>query len=189
MNVGELIERVRLEIFNDLTDAEIVGRFNELSRRLFRSFPLPNKEHIFVTTAVNGYVLPADCPEDRIQMITVGGMSYTKISPNLQGAPNLHAKMIGGKLYLEPNPIQSEVVLLYRQRPPALSAGHLTDTPGLPEDYHGLYIYDAAAWIAGLQKDVDMLNNFRAEFLSLLQDAQRDIKTMGIRRVKETTLW
>lgn len=189
MNTGELIERVRLEIHNDLTDSQIVGRFNELSKRLFRKFVLPESIYYFMTGTIPYYTLPEDCPEDRIRCVVIDGIEYLKLTPEIQNPPNHFCTAFLGSLYIEPNPDpEKEAFLYYRPRPIMLTTD-LEQSPNFPEDYHALYIYDAAAWIAGIQRDVDMKNNFQAEFDSIFRDAQSDLRKMGLKRAKETTVW
>lgn len=189
MNTGELIERVRLEIHNDLTDSQIVGRFNELSKRLFRKFVLPETVYGFYTVDIPYYSLPEDCSEDRIRCVVIDGIEYLKVTPELQNPPNHFCTAFLGSLYIQPNPSAGkEAFLYYRSRPITLTTD-LTKSPNFPEDYHELYIYDAAGWIAGIQRDVDMKNNFQTEFDSIFRDAERDLKKMGLRRSKETTRW
>lgn len=190
MNTGELIERVRLEIFNDLTDAQIVGRFNELSKRLFRKFVLPEAIYGFKTVEISFYTLPADCREDRIRCVVIDGVEYLKVSPELQSPPSHFCTVFDESLYINPAPAADrDAYLFYRSRPIMLSATDAAGVSNFPEDYHELYVYDAAGWIAGIQRDVDMRNNFQGEFDSILRDAQKDLKKMGLRRAKETTTW
>lgn len=190
MNVGELIERVRLEIHNDLTDSEIVGRFNELSKRLFRKFILPEAIYRFGTAEMPYYTLPQDCVEDRIRCVVIDGIEYLKVSPELENPPAYFCTAFLGSLFISPNPPKDrDAYLYYRARPIELNTDKLDDVPNFPDDYHSLYIYDACSWIAGIQRDVDMKNNFQGEFDSILKDAERDLKKMGLRRAKETTRW
>lgn len=190
MNTGELIERVRLEVHNDLTDAQIVGRFNELSKRLFRKFVLPEVIYGFYTSGIYYYDLPDDCSEDRIRCVVIGDLEYTKVTPELQNPPAYFCTVFDGALFISPEPAEgSDAYLYYRSRPVALSESALSIEPNFPSDYHEMYIYDAASWIAGIQRDVDMKNNFQGEFDSIMQDAQRDLRKMGLRRAKETMRW
>ncbi|WP_042165526.1 hypothetical protein [Paenibacillus gorillae] len=190
MNVGELLERVRLEVFNDLTDAQIVGRFNELSKRLFRKFALPEAIYKFSTTEIPYYTLPMDCSEDRIRCVVIDGIEYIKLTPEIQNPPDQFCTVFLQSLYINPNPsADKDAYLYYRPRPIPLSANLLTVSPNFPEDYHELYVYDAASWIAGIQRDVDMKNNFQAEYNSIFSDAEKDLRKMGLRRSKETTIW
>ena len=190
MNTGELIERVRLEIFNDLTDAQIVGRFNELSKRIFRKFIFPEKIYGFQTVEIPYYELPEDCPEDRIRCVVIDDVEYLKVTPEIQNPPSYFCTVFLGSLFISPNPGPcKDAYLYYRAKPITLDASEPDKVPNLPEDYLELYIYDAAGWIAGIQRDVDMKNNFQLNYDSILRDAERDLKKMGLHRAKETTRW
>lgn len=190
MNTGELIDRVRLEIHNDLTDTQIVGRFNELSKRLFRKFVLPETIYGFYTTEIPFYELPADCPEDRIRCVVVNGVEYLKVTPEIQNPPAYFCTVLEAGLFISPMPSPGvEGYLYYRSKPIELPSTDLTIEPNFPPDYHELYVYDACSWIAGIHRDTDMKNNFQSEFDSIFNDAQRDLKKMGLRRAKETIIW
>ncbi|XEC97049.1 hypothetical protein AB6A23_11190 [Paenibacillus tarimensis] len=198
MNVGEIITRIRLEIDNDLTDAQIIGRMNELQKRLFRKLKFPEKIYKFTTTEISYYALPADCPEDRIRCVVIDDIEYTKVSPEVQNPPPYFCTAFLGSLYINTNPLKTETTipagkdayLYYRNRPVALGLSDLNAVPTLPEDYHELFVYDAAAWIAGgIQRDIDMKNNFQAEYDAIFKDAYVDLKKMGLKRAKETMIW
>lgn len=190
MNTGELLERVRLEIDNDLTDAQIVGRFNELSKRLFRKFVLPETIYGFTTVEIPYYDLPDDCSEDRIRCVVIDDLEYLKVTPEIQSPPSHFCTAFDGALFINPAPAAGkDAYIYYRSRPITIDTNDLDAVPNFPEDYHELYVYDAAAWIAGIQRDVDMKNNFQADYDAIFKDAQRDLKKMGLRRVKETTRW
>jgi len=188
MNVGELIERVRLEVHNDLTDKQIVGRFNELSSILFRKFVLPEAIYAFETSEIPYYNLPEDCTEDSIRCVSIDDVEYIKVTPQTDPPCN-YCTVYNGALYISDHAPNREAFLLYRARPIKLSEERLDEEPNFPQDYHTLYIYDAAQWIAGIQRDVDMKNNFFSEYSSILRDAEKDLRKMGMQKVKITTEW
>lgn len=189
MNTGQMLDRVRLLIDNDQTDAQIVGQFNELTKKLFRKLPLPDAVYRFTTTSVPYYDLPADCSEDRVRSVIIDNCEYEKLSPEIQSPSDRFCTVFAGKLYINFDSAGKDAYLYYRQRPIELSANRLTESSNLPEDYHDLYVYDAARWVAGIQRDVDMHNNFQSEYDELFRDAQRGLKKMGLRRAKETIRW
>lgn len=190
MNTGELIDRVRLEIHTDLTDEQIVSKFNLLSLQLFREFVFPEQVTIYTTTETPYLALPADCAEDRIRCVIIDDNEYTKVTPEIQNPPANFCTSFLGALYINPvPPAGKEAYLYYRPRPITLSVAALSESPNFPEDYHELYVYDAAKWIAGLARDTDMRNNFQADFDELMKRAKKGLKKMGLKRVKETTIW
>ncbi len=189
MNVGQMIKKVRLLIDNDLTDEQIVSQFNELTRKLYRKFPLPDKIYKFTTTSIPYYDLPSDCSEDRIRSVVIDDIEYVKLSPEVQVARDYFCSVIAGKLFIHPNTEGKDAYLYYRQRPVELSASNLGQVPDFPEDFHDLYVYDAARWIAQIQRDTDLVNNFQAEFDDILRDAERQLRKMGLKTVRLTTIW
>lgn len=176
-------------IDHDLTDAQVIGQMNELSRKLFRKFPLPEKIYRFTMTDIPYYELPADCSEDRIRCVVINDTEYIKLTPEIQNPPDCFCTVFVGGLYIHPNQPDKEAYLYYRQRIDNLTTANKEDVPNFPEDYHDLYVYDAARWIAGIRRDIDLANNFQADFDEILKDAERDLKKMGLKRVKITTNW
>lgn len=176
-------------IHHDLTNEQLIGQMNELTKKLFRKFPVPEKIYKFGTTDISYYDLPDDCTEDRIRCVVIDGVEYIKLTPEIQNPPSCFCTVIVGKLYINPSPSDRDAYLYYGQRPDGLSETDLSAVPNFPEDYHDLYVYDTAAWIASVQRDVDMKNNFATEYAEIFKDAQRDLKKMGLKRVKEITIW
>lgn len=190
MNVGQILERVELLINRDgLTDAQIVTQMNELSRKLFRKFPVPEEIYKFTTTETPYYMLPADCTEERIRCVVIDDIEYKKVSPDYENPPSNFCTVFVGSIYLNPNQAGKEAYLFYGQRPIELSSDRLDETPNFPEDYHDLYVYDAAKWIAGIQRDVDMRNNFQAEFDGIMVDAERNLRKMGLKKARTVINW
>lgn len=176
-------------IHHDLTNEQLLGQMNELTKKLFRKFPLPDAIYKFETTEIPYYSLPDDCSEDRIRCVVIDDVEYIKLTPEIQFPPSCFVTVFAGSLFVSPNPVGRDAYMYYGQRPVALSASDLNAIPNFPEDYHDLYVYDTAAWVASIQRDVDMKNNFSAEYDDILKDAIRDLKKMGLRRVKETMIW
>lgn len=189
MNVQQILDRVALMIDHDLTNAQLIGQMNELTKKLYRKFPVPEEIYKFETTEIPYYSLPDDCTEERIRCVVIDDVEYIKITPEIQFPPSCFVTAFLGSLFVSPNPPGREAYLYYGQRPDSLSATDLTAVPNFPEDYHDLYVYDTAAWVAAIQRDTDMKNNFSSEYADILRDAERNLKKMGLKRVKETMIW
>lgn len=189
MNQGQIFDEVALLIDHDQTPAQLTGKLNQISRQLFRDFPLPDKIYKFTTTAIPYYEIPADCPEDRIRCLVIDETEYEKLSPEIQSVDYPFCTVFVGSLYINPNPVGRDAYLYYRQRHVDLSPDNLSLVPSFPEDYHELLVYGLAKWIASIQRDVDMVNNFQAEYDEIERKAKKGLKKMGLRRVKETMIW
>lgn len=190
MNVQKILDKVRLLIDNDLTDQQLVDELNEVSKQRFREFPLPDAIYKFLTTTIPYYDMPADCAEDRIRVVIIDNQEYQKLSPEIQSVTGPFCTVFLGKLYINPNPVPDrDAYLYYRPRHIELTVGDLTETPNFPEDYHDILVYDLAGFVAKIQRDTDMVNNFQAESDAVEKKAKKGLKKMGLRRVKETTHW
>jgi hypothetical protein len=189
MTVQEILDRILLLVDHELTNAQVVTQLNQLSLVLFRQMPVPDKFYRFTTTPTPFYDLPDDCAEDRIRSVIIDDIEFEKVVPEDQNPPYRFCMVVAEKLYLSPNETDKDAYLFYRPRHVTLSASSLTDTPTFPEDYHDLLVYGAAKWIAGTQRDVDLVNNYQREFDEIKRDMKEDLKKMGLKHVKETTIW
>lgn len=189
MNVQQILDSTALLINHDITSAQQVNKLNQLSRQLFREFPLPDKIYKFTMTSVPYYDLPADCAEDRIRVVIVNGCEYQKLSPEIQNVTGAFCTVLAGKLFISPNIEGQEAYLYYGPRHVDLSATKLTETPTFPEDYHEILVYGLAQWIASIQRDTDLVGNFQSEYDDIHKKAMKGLRKMGLKTVRLTTIW
>lgn len=192
MIVQDILSRVRLLVpCPDLTDSDLVTQMNQLERQLFRQLPLPDKFYRFSSTPESAfYDLFADVSEDRIKNVVIDGCEYKKVSPQEEVPPHPFCTVLVNKLYIHPNPTEVKDIYLYcKPRYGALSATNFSQTPELPEDYHDLLVYGTAQWVAGTQRDTDMVNNMQSEYDTLLKDAKKYLRTVSPKRVTIKEWW
>lgn len=189
MNLNQIFTKVRLLVHTDLTNQQLCDELNELSKQLFREFPLPDKVYRFVTTEIPYYDYPNDCAEDRIRVVIIDDREYEKLSPEIQFVDRPFCTVIMDKLFINPNETGKDAYLYYRPRHIELTIGNLNAVPNFPEDYHDRLVYGLAQYTAMIQRDVDLVNNFQAKIDEIEKRAKRGLKKMGLRRVKETTRW
>lgn len=191
MDVQEIFDEVLLLIDHDITPEQQINKLNQLSRQLFREYPVPDKIYKFTMddTSYGYYAVPADCAEDRIRVVIVNGTEYEKVSPEIQSVGGPFCMVFLENLFVSPNVPDQDAYLYYGPRHVTLTVDDLDAVPSFPEDYHEILVYELAKWIAGIQRDVDMVNNFQSECDSLEVKARKGLKKMGLKRVKETTKW
>lgn len=189
MNLQQIFDEVALLIDHDQTPAQMTNKLNQISRQLFREFPLPDKIYKFETTSYPYYEIPLDCAEDRIRCVIIDDTEYEKLSPEIQNVDSPFCTVFLEKLFISPNPVGRDAYLYYRQRHVDLTPGNTGQVPSFPEDYHELFVYGLAKWIASIQRDVDMVNAFQSEYDEIERKAKKGLRKMGLRRVKETTIW
>lgn len=193
MNLGQILNRVDLLIDNDINDISTeqkVTTINEISRQLFRKFPVPDKFYKFITEEIPYYALPEDAAADRIHYVMIDNQEYPAINPSDKNqAPYHFCMVVTDHLYIHPNSPDQTALLYYKPRHVELSASNLSAVPSFPEDYHEILVYGLAKWIAGIQRDVDMVNNFQREYDQILSDALGDLRNMGQSRIKLETRW
>lgn len=189
MTVQEILDRIKLEIDHELTNQQVISKLNEISKVLFRRFPVPDKFYKFMTTTIPYYDLPNDCSEDRIKNVIIDDIEYKKVAPEDQNPPYNFCMVLAEKLFIRPNPVDKVAMLYYKPRHAELSATRLSEVPTFPEDYHDVLVYGGAKWIAGTQRDVDLVNNFQREYDEILKDIERNLRKLGSKQVKITTQW
>jgi hypothetical protein len=182
MNVQQILDRVALLIDHDISVQQQVTTLNEISRQLFRKFPVPDKFVKFTTTNIPFYDLSSladDIAEDRIQYIVIDGKRFPFVDPNDPTPPSRFCMVVTEGLFIHPNEPDKTAILYYKPRHVTLSASNLSAVPTFPEDYHEILVYGLAKWIAGIQRDVDMVNNFQREYDVILNDAQTGLDKKG----------
>jgi len=179
VNVQQILDRVDLLIDNDISNAQKVTTLNEISRQLFRKFPVPDKFIKFTTTDIPFYTLPDDVAEDRIKYLVIDGRRYNFVDPNDPTPPSRFCMVVTEGLFIHPNEPDKTAVLYYKPRHVELSSSNLSAVPSFPEDYHEILVYGLAKWIAGIQRDVDMVNNFQREYDEVLNDARSGLEKKG----------
>lgn len=189
MTVQEILDRISLLIDHALTNAQVITQLNQLSLILFRKMPVPDKFFRFTTTSTPFYDLPTDCAEDRIRSVIIDDIEFDKVVPEDQDPPYYFCMVVANKLYVTPNEADKDAYLYYKPRHVELVSTNLTFTPTFPEDYHDMLVYGGAKWIASTQRDVDLVNNFQREFDEIERNMEKDLRKMGIKKVKITTEW
>lgn len=171
MNLGQIIERVDLLIDNDgISTEQKVTTINEVAKTLLRTIKLPDKKFEFTTTDEGVYNIPDDVDERKIRYVMIGNARYYPVMPYETNVPYRYCYVVAGKLYLHPN-VQNQQAVLYYQ-PKYIAVTDMEDEPNFPEDYHEILVYGLAKWIAGIQRDIDMVNNFQREFDDLVRQME-----------------
>lgn len=186
MNLGQILERVDLLIDNNISTEQKVNTINEISKRLFRKFPVPDKFYKFETTSIPYYDLPKDAAEERINSVIIDGVEYVAVQPDNKNPnpPERFCMVTAGKLFIHPNVEGKTAFLYYKPRHVELYPNDLSAIPTFPEDYHELLVYGLAKWIAEIQRDVDMINNFQRQMDEIYNDMENDLMKMGISEIK-----
>lgn len=189
MNVQQILDEVLLLVNHDISPANQVNKLNQISRQLFREFPLPDKIYKFTMTNIPYYDVPADCAEDRIRVVIVNGCEYQKLSPEIQNVTGAFCTVLMEKLFISPNVEGQDAYLYYGPRHVDLIASDLSAVPTFPEDYHEILVYGLAQWVASIERDIDLANNFQSEYDTIYKKAVKGLRKMGLKTVRLTTIW
>ena len=177
MTVGEIIADADERIPNTISESRKISWLNEIQQQLFRKVNFPPQ--VEKLTAIAGqvlYPLPDYCPADRIKRVVViaAGVSteyvYKPFDDVVKGSFYylINDSIIG----LYPVPIGGEEVLIYfSKRPSSLSS---SSVPELPKEYHEIFTVALCARIAKVQRDVELANNYSADYEEILGFMMRD---------------
>jgi hypothetical protein len=81
------------------------------------------------------------------------------------------------------------VYIYYPKRPAAFTTGDLTVSPDIPTDYHDLYVWGLAEWVAKINYDLPRANNYETEFERLLQEMIEDFNPTPTGEVRAGVKW
>lgn len=152
MKLFEMIETVDTLVPNTIpTDRKIIW-INQIQRQLFRDYPLPESVQVFVVKMGQQlYVLPDDCPEDRITTLVIDNRSYEFADHTLTSdvTPDRFYNVVSGTLMIYPNPTaETSGMLYYNARPAELTSDMMDQEPTFPKDFHEILVFGCASRVA-----------------------------------------
>jgi hypothetical protein len=203
MTLQQIIDMVNEEYPTSKTDLYLCGKLDNLQRSLYRKFDLPEEiEKIETVSGQVVYNLPEYIVPERIKSVVVTDSAgenpakyYFKSGDDiLSGNCYLiletdDVSMI--ILYPEPTTTGDFIIITFEDGPNTLSSGNMLTVPRLAKDYHEkIFVRGLKTELAKLRKDVDMANNFDADFQEGLKEALSDINNNGPGHpVQAATYW
>lgn len=151
-----------------------VSWMNQIQNQLYRDYPLPDKTATFSTVkGTDTYDFPADCPEDRVQLLNVGGRDYVYSTIfDADDAFVYYWRAIAGKIVLYPIPDQIQsATLYYGPRPVTLTEADLTAIPSFPLDFHELLMVGCAARVAKAVGNLQLASIYEGDYRMLIEKA------------------
>jgi hypothetical protein len=184
MTLQEILDDVDGRVANAVATSQKVKWINQIQRQLFREYPLPEAVDKFSTVSgVQFYPMPDKCVEGRITHLTVNGVEYL-YQAHFEEAKSKFWTIVAGQIMLYPIPDGAyDVLVYYKPRHNELSETRLTEIPNFPEDYHELLVLGCAKRVAQVQRDVDLANNFEADFRELSAKADKEFRKQSPRRI------
>lgn len=172
MKLQDILDDIDSEVPNTFTTKQKLRWINDVQRRLYRRFTLPDRVDRFQTTAgVAFYPLPENCPQDRITAITVGNIPYRYKGGGERATCQFYT-FVQGQIMLYPTPdAMADGLIYFAPSPKDLDENVLTDIPEFPEDYHRLLVLGAAIECAKRLPDVTMANNLTTDYEELIKEA------------------
>lgn len=197
-----LIDKVNLLVNNSLTDAQIVGFFNDCLRdpQVVKLLGIYKKDNSLLTVADQSqYTLPAGCEIERIRSIHVSNETtvdddttftqYTFKGPDDSYSGYQYYNKFSGTIGLNPVPDTSgyEIDIYYDAVPTQLSTTDFTGTPDISDKYHDLLVFYACRWTALTLAipDIDMANNYAMEYQDMLSKIADDYTLKRINTPQE----
>jgi len=171
---------------NTETDAEKVEFLDQLQKQLYRKIEIPEKiEKISTTAEISLYTLPSYIVPNRIKSISLtklDGTESTNYEFREDGQEVVYNcyYIINGinsnTLGIYPTPTEAGYMLInFMDSPNTLDSGDMNTVPRFFDDYQMVFVYKLASELAKLQRDIDLANNYEAEYSALLKDAIKEI--------------
>lgn len=173
MILSEILEQVDTMVPNALSQAIKVSWVNQIQNQLYRDYPFP--EAIMQFTVNSGqslFVLPSDCPEDRIEEVIINEEHYPFLPQNAS-IDGQFCTVVAGTLMIYPEPTAVGTgYLFYKQRPTQLSATDLTVESNFPVDFHELLVLGCASRVAKTSPDtLNLASVFDQDYRILAEKA------------------
>lgn len=157
MLLGEIIDQVDTLVPNSLPLGIKISWVNQIQNQLYRDYLDFEAVHVFYTVkGAPAYILPADCPVDRIRAIVIDEKEYDMVPAGGDpgGSTHFWTSVVTGDILIHPTPDQTyKGVLYYRPRPLQLTEKHLEKKPMFPEDFHEMLVFGCCARVAKTTKD------------------------------------
>lgn len=170
-----------------------VSAINQLVNQYFRDYPvLEAVSPITVTAGLQFYVLPDECPVDRVSRLTLDSMLYPYVAQgsNLATMPDNFCTLVAGKLMISPKPIRNMFGLLYyKPRPSALGLDNLDAISSFPVDFHDMLVYGCAARIADIMGNDKKVDRYETKVAILGEKADRVIVKPRQQSVNRSRNW
>lgn len=193
MKLSEIVETVDMLIPNSIPLSTKIQWINQLQNQFFRDYPLPETVHPFAVKANQQfYVLPDDCPQDRITEVVVNDRHYPYI-PRVDSETDVErfCTFVSGTLMIYPNPTEQTLgFLYYKPRPVQMTVETMDAEPTFPLDFHELLVFGCASRVAKANPNtLTQANVFDADYRILAEKADLVLRGAKPNRVAITRGW
>lgn len=148
MKLSEILEQVDVLVPNSINTNTKVSWINHVQNQLYRDYPLSQAVNLFnLKKGQSLYVLPSDCPEDRIEEVVINDDHYPFVTGG--EADGRFCAIVAGTLLVHPTPTELGIAFLfYKQRPTQLSASKMDEETNFPVDFQELLVLGCASRVA-----------------------------------------
>ena len=186
LTLRKIVDMADKRVPNTDTDAEKVEFLDQLQRQLYRKIEIPEKtEKISTTVDISLYTLPSYIVPNRIKSVTItdsdglNPVNYEYRGDGQEVVYNCYYIINGensNTLGIYPTPTETGYMLInFMDSPNTLDSGDMNTVPRFFDDYQMVFVYKLASELAKLQRDIDLANNYEAEYSTLLKDAIKEI--------------
>lgn len=195
MQLSEMLETADTMIANALSNKFKIGVVNRLRRELYRDYPTPEATHSFITDGIEQkFQLPADCVEDRIMRVVIGGqpVGYLPFASDQVGTDRDFWTVIGKDFVFNPVGYSGQKgFIYYRSKALDMTEEDMEKEIDFPEDFHDVLLYGLAKAIALALPEPNMTkaSAFDAEYTRLADKADALLRKPRQNRVIQTRPW
>lgn len=190
MKLSEILEQVDTLVPNSINVSTKVAWINHVQNQLYRDYPLPEAVHLFNLRAGQSlYVLPDDCPEDRIEEVVINDDHYPFVTGG--EADGRFCTIVAGTLMVNPTPTELGIgFLFYKQRPTQFSVSDMNAETNFPVDFQELLVFGCASRVAKSNPStVNLAVVFDQDYRILAEKADLVLKRKQTNRVNIIRKW
>lgn len=187
MKVSDVIFDVDILLENKLQLGVKLRWLNQIRRQLYRELPFDESVYAFETVAGDEFLdLPADCPQDTITHIVIGGVPYPKKQRIDRNLPAHYWLVVAGGCQIHPNPQKvEEGFVYYKATPPDLTEDDLEEEMDFSSDYHdGVFVSGLAVKVAKATKEMKVAREYEITMKETITQMKRDMKRNDILTVR-----
>lgn len=152
MKLSEILEQVDTLIPNSINVSTKVTWINHVQNQLFRDYPVPESIEVFrLYPNQKFYLLPGDCPSDRITELVINDKRYPFLGRGVstESEYSHFCTIVSETLMIHPAPsAEGDGFLFYKARPRQFSASNMATKSSFPSDFEELLVLGCASRVA-----------------------------------------
>lgn len=192
MTLHQIIEQIDINVPNSLPTSVKIGFVNRIIEEYYRDHPTPDAIYPFITVPNQEfYVLPSNCPEDRVTTIVVNEVPY-KYRDIRQPGFRFSWSIMAEQVQIVPTPTMAlDGFIYFRPRPDGMIEDDMSIVPGFAYDYQEMLVYGGSQRAAAVlvKPDYEKVTYYERQFEKVREIADRKLKKPSQKRIAKYRCW